>query len=100
METYKVRIFPAAKQDLLDIIDYLNTLSPDAALRIYDKITAEIMSLSQMPERCPRPRDLALAAKGYRYLIVEKYLVFYVVEHDTVQVRRILYGRRNYQQIL
>ena len=100
METYKVKIYPAAKQDLMDIVDYLNTLSPDAALRMYDKITQEIMSLSQMPERCSRPRDLALAAKGYRYLIVEKYLVFYVVEHDTVQIRRILYGRRNYQQLL
>ena len=100
MEIYKVRIYPAAKQDLLDIIDYLNTLSPDAAMRMYDKITQEIISLSQMPERCPRPRNLALAAKGYRCLIVEKYLVFYVVEHDTVQIRRILYGRRNYQQLL
>ena len=57
----------------MDVVDYLNTLSPDAAMRIYDKITKEIMSLSQMPDRCPRPRDLALAAKGYRYLIVENY---------------------------
>lgn len=100
METFKVKIYPAAKQDLMDVVDYLNTLSPDAAMRIYDKITQEIMSLSQMPDRCPRPRDLALAAKGYRYLIVEKYLVFHVVSHDTVQIRRILYGRRNYQQLL
>ena len=100
MEAYKVRIFPEAKQDLLELIDYLNTLSPDAAVRMYDKITEEIAGLSRMPERCPRPRDLALAAKGYRYLIVEKYLVFYVVEGDVVQIRRILYGRRNYQQIL
>ena len=53
-----------------------------------------------MPERCPRPRDLALVAKGYRYLIVKKYLVFYVVESDTVQIRRILYGRRDYQSML
>jgi hypothetical protein len=36
-----------------------------------------------MPFRCPRPRDAALAAKGYRYLLVEKYLVFYVVVGDT-----------------
>ena len=100
MESYKVRIFPAAEQDLMDIVDYLNTLSADAALRIYDKITAEIAGLSQMPERCLRPKDLALAAKGYRYLIVENYLVFYVVEGDVVQIRRILYGRRNYLPLL
>lgn len=100
MEQYKVNIYPAAEQDLLEIIDYLNTLSPHAALKYYDLLTEEIAGLARMPERCPRPRDLALAAKGYRYLIVEKYLVFYVVAGDTVQIRRILYGKRDYQAIL
>lgn len=84
----------------MDIVDYLNTLSPDAALRYYDLLTEQIASLSYMPERCPRPKDLALAAKGYRYLMVKNYLVFYVVAGDTVQIRRILYGRRDYQSLL
>ena len=93
METYKIKIFPTAKQDLEEVIGYLNTLSPDAALKYYDLLVEEIASLSKMPERCPRPKDLALAAKGYRYLIVKNYLVFYVVIGDTVQIRRILYAR-------
>ena len=46
----------------------------------------ETPSLSNMPERCPKPKDLALAAKGYRYLIVKNYLVFYVIVGDTVQI--------------
>lgn len=100
MERYKVKIYPSAQRDLRDIVDYLNTLSPSAALRYYDKLTEEIASLSTMPERCPRPRDLALAAKGYRYLIVENYLIFYVVSGGTVQIRRILYGRRDYRALL
>ena len=100
MARYKVTIYPAAKQDLLDIIDYLNTLSPEAALRYYDLLTGQIASLEYLPERCPRPKDLALAAKGYRYLIVKDYLVFYVTVGDTVQIRRILYGRRDYRSLL
>ena len=100
METYKIKIFPTAKQDMEDVIAYLNTLSPDAALRYYDLLVEEIASLAKMPERCPRPKDLALAAKGYRYLLVKNYLVFYVVVGDTVQIRRILYARRNYQALL
>lgn len=100
MERYKVKIYPSAQRDLRDIVDYLNTLSPSAALRYYDKLTQEIASLSTMPERCPRPRNLALAAKGYRYLIVENYLIFYVVSGGTVQIRRILYGRRDYRALL
>lgn len=100
MEQYEIRIFPTAKQDLLDVIDYLNTLSRDSALKCYDRLVSEIASLSTMPERCPRPRDLALAAKGYRYLVVGNYLVFYVVAGNTVQIRRILYARRDYMKLL
>lgn len=100
MEVYKVKIYPAAKRDLLEIINYLNTLSPEAALRYYDLLTEEIANLSTMPERCPRPKDLALAAKGYRYLVVKNYLVFFVASGDTVQIRRILYGRRDYLSLL
>ena len=100
MEQYEVRIFPSAQQDLLDVIDYLNTLSKEAALNYYDRLTSEITSLRIMPERCPRPRDLALAAKGYRYLVVGNYLVFYVVSGNIVQIRRILYARRDYKQLL
>ena len=100
MENYKVKIYPTAQQDLLEIIEYLNTLSPEAALRYYDLLTEQIASLSRMPERCPKPKDLALAAKGYRYLIVENYLVFYIVSDDTFQIRRILYGRRDYRLLL
>ena len=99
-EIYNVRIYPTAEQDLLDIIDYLNTLSPQTAMSYYDLLTEQIASLSTMPERCPHPRDLALTAKGYRYLIVKDYLVFYRIIGDTVQIHRILYGRRNYQALL
>lgn len=100
MESYRVRIYPAAKRDLLEIIDYLNTLSQDAALRYYDLLTEQIASLAHLPERCPKPKDLALAAKGYRYLIAKDYLVFYLISGDTVQIRRILYGRRDYRSLL
>lgn len=100
MENYKIKIFPRAKQDMEEVIDYLNTLSPDVALKYYDLLVEEIAGLSQMPERCPRPKDLALAARGYRYLIVKNYLVFYVIAGDTVQIRRILYARRNYTGLL
>lgn len=98
--SFKVRIYPTAEQDLAEIVDYLNTLSADVALRYYDMLVEEIAGLSTMPERYPHPRDLALTAKGYRYLIVKDYLVFYRVVGDTVQIHRILYGRRDYRSIL
>ena len=100
MEVYKIIIFPSAQRDLEEIVEYLNTLSHDVALRYYDRIVSEIALLSTMPERYPHPRDLSLAAKGYRILAVENYLVFYIVSGRTVQIHRILYARRDYSRLL
>ncbi len=100
METYQVKIYPTAAQDLSDIVDYLNTLSPTVALKTYDDLVEEISSLSRFPYRCPRPRDLALAARGSRYLFAGNYLVFDVVQDKSGQIRRILYAKGNYQALL
>ena len=43
---------------------------------------------------------LKLKKLGYRILIVEKYLVFYVVKNKTVQIRRIIHGARRYDFLI
>jgi toxin ParE1/3/4 len=100
MGKFKIRIYKSAVKDLEDIIDYVNTLSPEAALRQYEHIISQIGSLNEMPERCALLKDPHLRLKGYRTLIVDNYLVFFVVKGNTVQIRRILYGRRNYEWLL
>jgi addiction module RelE/StbE family toxin len=100
MGKYKIKIYSHAKSDLKDIISYLNTLSPETAANYYDLIVEKISSLSEMPERCPHIRDITLRVKGYRYLIIESYIVFFVIKSDIVQIRRIIYGKRNYEWLL
>ena len=100
MERFKLLIYPMAKQDLQDIVDYVNELSPDAARKLYDEIVEVIGSLAQMPMRCPLMKNSGLRAKGYRILVVHNYLVFYVMNNKTVEIRRILYGRRQYDFLL
>ncbi|MHB1407341.1 MAG: type II toxin-antitoxin system RelE/ParE family toxin [Desulfitobacteriaceae bacterium] len=100
MESYNLRIFPAPERDLQEITDYLNELSPQAAFKLYDEIVDSIGSLQQMPERCPLVKNTTLRMKEYRMLVVENYVVFYVVSGDTVQIRRILFGRRQYEFLL
>ena len=99
MERYNVMIFPLAQQDLKEVVDYINELSPDAALRTYDDIVKNIITLEEMPMRSPLLKIPELRAKGYRVLIVQNYLVFYVVNKMTVEIRRILYGKRRYEEI-
>ena len=94
MERYEVRLCPAAVRDLEELVRRLDRLSPPAALRSYDFIAEQMRSLALMPERCPRPRDLALRARGYRCL------VFFVLSGGEVQVRRVLHEKPEYAALL
>ena len=100
MEHYKVKVLAAAKRDLDDVVAYLNTLSPNAAMEYAELFVHELESLSAMPLRCPTARDPFLAEKRYRYLIVKNYLVLFVVSGNIVKIQRILYGRRDYMSSL
>jgi len=102
MVQYKLRILPAAQRDLREIVEYVNTLSEQAALRLYDEIIAGIASLTEMPQRCALLKAPELRAKGYRSLRVKNYMVFYVIQEDKarVQIRRILYAKRQFESLL
>ena len=100
MDTYKLRILPIAQQDMRDIVAYVNTLSPASALELYDDIIDGISSLSTIPMRQVLLKTLELRAKGYRALRVKNYTVFYVVLSDTVQIRRILYTKGQFESLL
>lgn len=100
MEEYRLLIFPSAKRDLQDIVDYLNEQLINDAIKQYDEIVENIGMLSQFPMRCPLMKSNVLRAKGYRVLVVQSFLVFYVVNGETVEIRRILHGRRQYEFLL
>ena len=100
MEQYKVKIFPTAQDDMRDIVDYLNTLSHDVAIQYYDLIIEKVGTLTTMPERCPLAKDTQLRMRGYRTLLVKNYIVFYVINGTTVEIRRILFARRQYDGLL
>ena len=100
MEKYRLLIFPSARQDLRDIVEYVNELSPDAAIKLYDAIVDGIGSLEHLPLRCPLIKIPEFRANGYRLLAVKNYLVFYVVNGTTVEIRRIMYERRRYELLL
>jgi len=100
MEQYKVKIFPTAQNDLREIVDYLNTLSAGAAIRYYDLLIEKVGTLTTMPERCPLAKDTQLRLRGYRMLLVNNYIVFYIIKGKTVEVSRILYARRQYEGLL
>lgn len=81
-EQYAVKLMARALRDLDNIYKYIaeTLLEPVTALDLVDEIEREILSLQQLPNRCPVRRTGIYANKGYRQLFVKNYTVIYRVD--------------------
>ena len=93
---YKIEYLPVAEEDLLEIFDFIREDNPRAASAFIDRIDESISQLAGFPKLGTVPNDGRLRRLGYRMLIIDDYLVFYVILGDTVEIRRIIHGSRRY----
>lgn len=97
---YQIEYLPAAEQDLEDIIEYIQLDNPPAAAGFLNHLDESISQLSLFPLMGTIPKDHRLQALGYRMLIIDHYIVYYVVLQEIVEIRRIVHGKRRYGFLL
>ncbi len=95
-----IKYLPSAAQDITDIIEYVSVDNPPAALNLLNLFDEKISILAYFPLSGPVPNDRRLQLLNYRMLVVDSYLVFYVVQHDFIEIRRVLHGKRKYDFLL
>lgn len=98
----KLKISPAAKNDLAEIKDYISQelCNMHAAEKLVYKVAKRIRSLGEHPEIGAPLSSIVGIQTDYRFLVCANYLIFYRYADQTVFVSRILYGRRDYTRIL
>lgn len=99
---YKVRILPLFEEDLNDAVDYISqTLkNPNAALRPIDSVQNAIEKRAWQAESFEPFRSTKERRYSYYRIYVKNYIIFYVVMDDIMEVRRMLYNRKNYEGTL
>jgi toxin ParE1/3/4 len=104
MDRYSIEITEPAEIDLSEIGFYIakELLEPSIAQKVVDQIGEAILKLEEFPFRNALVADEKLATQGIRKIIVENYLVFYIVAEESkrVTIVRILYGRRDWLNML
>ena len=104
MDVYRVELTYPAENDLRDIARYISSQlnAPMTALNLVRTIREAISKLKSNALIHPLVRDDRLADIGYRSVVVKNYIVFYIVreKEKTIDVDRILYGRRDWKSIL
>ena len=97
---YDVLIYPLAEADIVEIKAYFENELNASINSFIDKFIEAILHLEDNPFMFPIVNDHYLAQKGYRKFPIWNYLAFYVIQENIVQIRRILYGKRLYSDIL
>ena len=97
---YSIRLLQAAEEDLNEIILYIAADNPAAAETLCNKIEKNLSYLSKHPFLGTIPHEEELSAMGYRFLVVQNYLIFYTIEGHSILIHRILHGARDYLSVL
>lgn len=97
MGEYNVILSNCAQSDFLDLAEHMDTLPSAVATQSFESFVGRIALLEAAPTSCPLAKDAQLRLRGYRILPIDNYIVFYVINRNIVEIRRILYARRQYE---
>ena len=99
---YKLRILPLFEEKLQETADYIafQLRNPIAAVSFVDAVEAAIMERLKAPEGYEPYRSKKDREHIYYAIPVKNYYVFYVVIGDTMEVRTLVYSRRNLPEIV
>ncbi|MFB0844116.1 type II toxin-antitoxin system RelE/ParE family toxin [Paenibacillus oleatilyticus] len=94
----RVRYTPAAVDDLDEIFSYITQDNWQNAEKMLERLSREIGGLADFPHMGSvlSEDDYTLIQRGYRFIVVSPYLVFYRIINNEVIIHRILHGRRDY----
>lgn len=98
----EIKFSPEATTDLQQTKAYIieELCNEHSAVNTVAEITKRIRMLADFPESGALLSSVIDIETDYRFLVCGNYMVFYRVENSIVYIVRILYGRRNYVQIL
>lgn len=99
---YTIKYLPKFKQELRKILKYIkeDLENEKAALDLVNKVDKAIIKRSFNPTAFQEYHSLKeRKCKWYR-IYVGNYIIFYVVIDNIMEVRRILYKRRNLEKMV
>lgn len=101
-KTYKLSFLPLFQEDLLAITSYIssNLQNPASTYRLVDEIENAIDKRLENPLIFAPFNSKKHRVYPYYRIYVKNYTIFYVVIGDIMEVRRILYSKRDFESIL
>jgi toxin ParE1/3/4 len=95
-----LRYLPVAQDDLISILEFIANDNPRRAMSFVNRLDERIAQPEYHPLLGRTPRHPKLREYGYRVLVIEAYLVFYIVRGQTIEIHRVVHGSRNIDHLI
>ena len=99
MAKYKVEFLQSAIDDLEEIVLYIAKDSQKSAIELHDKIIESATRLEDFPTLGRMVPEKKLREYGFRFIVIDKYLLFYKIYNDEINILRVLRGDRDYPSL-
>lgn len=99
MESYNVSFTKSALEDLEEIVLYIAKDSKSNALKFRDKVIKNSNQLQAFPKLGLLVADKNMGNRGFRMLVIDKYIMFYNIYSEEISILRVLHGSRDYPQL-
>ena len=99
---YTIRYSSTYINQFNSILKYIvnNLKNKIAAENFYNEVIKEIEKRSENPEGYEKYMSTRKRKNTYYRIYVKNYTIFYIVKDNTMEIRRILYSRRNFDKLI
>ncbi|WP_126974974.1 type II toxin-antitoxin system RelE/ParE family toxin [Frigidibacter oleivorans] len=89
-------ILPAARDDLIEIGDFIAQDSPARAVSFLAELQSRMAEAAARPASFPARDDLVAGLRSARH---GRYMIFFLCTEDEVRVVRVLHGARDLSRV-
>lgn len=101
---YSIVVSKEAHKDMDDIVHYIaiELVNPAAAAGFLEDVEKNYQTVINNPSMYSLCQDAKLSREGYRKIVIKNYLIIYRIDDEiqTVFIVRIIYGGRNYAELI
>lgn len=102
VERYELRYAPLFYKDLDEITQYIkgHLKNTQAANNLLEKVMKAIVERSYNPTSYEKYISARNRKEHYYRIYVKNYIVFYVIKGNIMEVRRLLFGKSDFEKYL
>jgi len=99
---YEIKFSNYLYEDVKSSVNYIKYIlqNPAAARRLKNEVKKAYKKVKENPYAYPAAPVECLAQKGYRFIKIKNYLLFFKVREKQIYIERFLYGPRDWINII